>query len=53
MGENVTLKVNDRPNCARYPDLIDVTKRVFLLFAPTSRGKIPGGEITTLGTLPG
>lgn len=49
---SVVLKANDRPNCRKHPDLIDVSKYVFWLFAPISRGRFWDGVIEDLGTLP-
>ncbi len=34
------VRVNDRPNCLRYPNIIDLTKKSFSLFAPLSTGRI-------------
>lgn len=46
-GMVVTL--NDRPNCSRYPDLIDFSRSAFEIFAPTSRGKISGIDSKVIG----
>ena len=42
----MVLKVNDRPNCQQWNDLIDVPKNVFTQFAPLSRGRITGATVT-------
>ncbi len=46
-GMVVTL--NDRPNCSRYPDLIDFSSSAFQVFAPTSKGKISGIDAKVIG----
>jgi uncharacterized protein YkwD len=48
---STTVKLNDRPNCTRHPDIIDLTRTAFSTLAPLSRGKI-AGSFTSLGVLP-
>lgn len=43
------VTVNDRPNCSRYPDIIDLSRRAFEVFAPTSVGRITEVNLTLLG----
>lgn len=38
----VIAKVNDRPNCSKYPNLTDLTTTGFKTLGNLSRGKIPG-----------
>lgn len=45
------VRVNDRPNCSRYPNIIDLSKKSFSLFAPLSTGRIQSVEVDTLATL--
>lgn len=44
------MKVNDRPNCAKYPNLTDLTSTAFRVLGNLSSGKLPG-TIQTLGTV--
>jgi Cysteine-rich secretory protein family len=37
----VTLTLNDRPNCARFPTVIDLSKKWFQKFAPLTQWRIP------------
>lgn len=39
-GTGAIVRVNDRPNCGRYPNILDLTKKVFSLFAPVSAGRV-------------
>lgn len=43
------VTVNDRPNCSRYPDVIDLSRRAFEIFSPTSVGRIYDAGLTLLG----
>ena len=36
----MVVALNDRPNCSRQSDLIDLTSTAFSQFAPQSRGRI-------------
>lgn len=49
-GKGVIVKVNDRPNCKRYPNIIDLTTSAFNTLAPVSRGKI-AGSVVPLGSV--
>lgn len=49
----VLVRVNDRPNCKRYPNVLDLTSKVFSLFAPLSAGRSSGIQMDTLDTLSG
>lgn len=46
----VVLHINDRPNCNRYPNVLDLTRRAFTLFAPETTGRIPSLSVNTLDT---
>ena len=45
------IHINDRPNCARYPNILDLTRKVFTLFAPASRGRISSLQVDTLDSI--
>lgn len=42
--------MNDRPNCSKYPNIIDLTTAAFGTLAPLSRGKLEG-SVVTLGAI--
>ena len=44
----VVIRANDRPNCTRYPNLIDLSASVFQTFAPLSTGKVSGLAVTPI-----
>lgn len=44
----VVLDANDRPNCSRNSDVIDISRDAFQLFAPLSKGRLPDIQVTTL-----
>ena len=48
---STTIKINDRPNCAKHADIIDLTRTAFTTLAPLSKGRLAGSFIT-LGVLP-
>lgn len=50
-GTGTVVRVNDRPNCTRYPNILDLTKKVFSLFAPVSAGRVSGIQVDTLDSL--
>ena len=45
------IRINDRPNCSRFPNVIDLSKSSFSLFAPLSAGRIQSVDVDTLDTL--
>jgi rare lipoprotein A (peptidoglycan hydrolase) len=47
----VIVKANDRPNCAKHPDIVDLTTTGFSTLAPISRGRLTG-SVNALGTVP-
>jgi rare lipoprotein A len=48
VGEiSTTVKINDRPNCAKHADIIDLTRTAFTTLAPLSKGRL-AGSFTTL-----
>ena len=51
-GTGVVLDANDRPNCAKYPSVIDLSRDVFSLFAPLDRGLIADISVTDIGVAP-
>ncbi len=51
-GTGIVIKANDRPNCTRYPNVIDFSRSVFSLFAPTSLGRISDVQVTDIGVAP-
>ncbi len=46
------MKVNDRPNCDRHPELIDLSKKAFTLLSPIEIGKISNISVTPIGSAP-
>ena len=48
-GTGVVVKANDRPNCSRYPNIIDLSRESFSLFASPSLGRIDTVEVTDIG----
>jgi uncharacterized protein YkwD len=48
---STVVKLNDRPNCTKHPDIIDLTRTAFSTLAPLSKGRL-AGSFTTLGVLP-
>ena len=44
----VVLTINDRPNCTRHPNTLDLSKIAFSSFAPLSTGRIDGISIHEL-----
>ena len=41
-GKSVVVKLNDRPNCEKHPDVVDLSKVGFEALAPISKGKLSG-----------
>lgn len=50
-SKSVVVKVNDRPNCSRHPDIVDLTTTAFRSLAPLSKGRL-SGSFETLGMAP-
>lgn len=48
----VIVKHNDRPNCRKQSDLIDLSRVGFTAFAPTSVGRFSSATWVSLGVLP-
>ncbi|GAB0174887.1 MAG: hypothetical protein HHAS10_07660 [Candidatus Altimarinota bacterium] len=48
----VVVELNDRPNCSRYPEVIDLSRRAFQVFAPLSAGRVEALNVTPIGTAP-
>lgn len=48
----VVVKSNDRPNCNRYPNVIDLSRDAFRILAPTSTWRIPEVGVTDIGIAP-
>lgn len=46
----VLVKANDRPNCTKHPDIVDLTKTAFETLAPLSKGRL-AGSFLPLGTI--
>ncbi len=46
----VVVTANDRPNCNRYPDVIDFSRSAFEVFSPIDTGRISNVSITNIGT---
>lgn len=44
----VVVRANDRPNCKKYPNLIDLSQSAFQLFSPVASGKIPNIAVDIL-----
>jgi rare lipoprotein A len=44
----VVVDANDRPNCSKYPQVIDFSRDVFALFAPLSSGRISDMQVTDI-----
>lgn len=47
----VTVKLNDRPNCTKHPDIIDLTRTAFMSLGRLSQGRL-GGSFIPLEILP-
>ncbi len=47
----VVVGANDRPNCARHPELIDLSRKAFQMLAPLNTGKVSGVRVTPIGTI--
>ena len=45
-NRSVIVKTNDRPNCTKYPNLVDLSKTAFGSIGKVSKGKIPGSTIS-------
>lgn len=46
----IIVKANDRPNCAKHADIVDLTRTGFTTLAPVSRGRI-SGSVNNLGAV--
>lgn len=46
----VIVKANDRPNCAKHADIVDLTRTGFTTLGPISRGRL-AGSVNNLGTV--
>lgn len=45
----MVVTLNDRPNCSRHPDVIDLSQSAFEVFAPLSRGRIQDIDAQVIG----
>ena len=45
----IVVSANDRPNCSRYPEVIDLSREAFRTLAPLSTGRIAGVSVTPIG----
>jgi uncharacterized protein YkwD len=43
------VTINDRPNCRKHPEIIDLSRRAFEIFAPTSVGRISDTDLSIIG----
>lgn len=50
-SKSVVVKINDRPNCSKHPDIVDLSTSAFQSLAPLSRGKL-AGSFEMLGSAP-
>lgn len=48
--EGVLVKVNDRPNCTKHADIVDLTRTAFTTLGPLSRGRL-AGSVNVLDTV--
>ncbi len=48
-GTGLVATINDRPNCSRYPDIIDLSRAGFQIFAPTSVWRISDVSLNPIG----
>ena len=48
---SVLVKANDRPDCVKHGDIVDLTKTAFSTLAPLSKGRLDGSFLA-LGKLP-
>lgn len=46
-SSSVVVLANDRPNCRKYPTIVDLTSRAFSVVAPLSVGRIASGVTVT------
>jgi uncharacterized protein YkwD len=51
-GTGIVVDANDRPNCNSHPQVIDLSREAFRIFAPFSVGRISDVSVTTLGPSP-
>jgi hypothetical protein len=50
--KGIVINANDRPNCNRYPNVIDLSREAFRILAPLESGRISGVQVTPLGAVP-
>jgi rare lipoprotein A (peptidoglycan hydrolase) len=41
-GKSLIVKANDRPNCSKYPNVVDLSSSAFKVLAPLSKGRLAG-----------
>lgn len=51
-NESIIVKVNDRPNCTKHPDIVDLSKTAFSELGRIESGVLQG-SFKKLGTIPG
>lgn len=49
-GTGFVATINDRPNCSRYPEVVDLSRVGFQIFAPISAWRIGDISLTPIGT---
>lgn len=49
--KSVIVKINDRPNCTKYPNITDLSTSAFKVLGKISSGRL-SGTINLLGTVP-
>ncbi len=51
-GTGIVVEANDRPNCSKYPNVIDLSREAFRTLAPLSVGRISPVSVTPIGWAP-
>ena len=46
----IVVSANDRPNCRKYPDVIDLSREAFRVLSPLGVGRISGISVTSIGS---
>ena len=47
-GTGIVATIDDRPNCSKYPNLVDLSRTVFQVFSPTRVGNISDVFLTSV-----
>lgn len=48
----VVVEANDRPNCTKYPNVVDLSREAFRTLAPLSLGRLSAVSTTPVGWAP-